>query len=293
MELNQTSVSQQDGILLISCVGVLDEKTSPPIFGSIIKYAKEAPQVALIDFTRVLGIKTAFINGILEVTKFIKASGGAVIVIPGPMSDILEITGVKQMAQVVTTIEEGKSYARTHFPHILDFILSQREKTELAQVTSSQGADLKNYSFFSDVEKKQIDIEKVLKYAILAKASDVHLAANKPITFRIEGVLLKMEQEPVLNGDHMTQVKTAILQKHPELLERLDKIHDADFGFITKEDNISFRVNGAWSLENLTFTFRRIEQNAKTIQDLGLPEAINTFLKAKQGLVLVTGPTGS
>lgn len=46
-------------------------------------------------------------------------------------------------------------------------------------------------------------------------------------------------------------------------------------------------------MENLTFTFRRIEQTPKSIQELELPEAISNFLKAKQGLVLVTGPTGS
>jgi anti-anti-sigma regulatory factor len=75
MESNQTFVSQQDGILIVSCAGVLDETTSPPIFGSIVKYAKEAPQVAIVNFTQVLGIKTAFITGIQEVAKFIKASG--------------------------------------------------------------------------------------------------------------------------------------------------------------------------------------------------------------------------
>lgn len=91
-----------------------------------------------------------------------------------------------------------------------------------------------------------------------------------------------MEKEPLLTAEHLTQVKKAILEKHPEIEERLDKMHDADFGYISKEDHVSFRVNGAWSLENLTFTFRRIEQNAKSIQDLGLPEAISNFLKAKQ-----------
>lgn len=136
MEFTQTNVSQEDGVLIASCVGVLDEKNSPALFGSIIKYAKEAPQVALIDFTRVLGIKTAFINGALEVIKFIKASGGAVLIIPGAMNDILEITGIKQMAQIVASPEEGKAYARSHFPHILDFILSVREKTEIAQTKS-------------------------------------------------------------------------------------------------------------------------------------------------------------
>lgn len=128
MELTQTLVSQQDGILTITCVGILDEKTSPPVFGTIVKYAKEAPQVALIDFTKVTGLKTAFITGILEISKFIHASGGGVIIVPGAMSDILEITGVKQMAQVVATVEEGKAYAREHFPQVIDFIRNQKEK---------------------------------------------------------------------------------------------------------------------------------------------------------------------
>jgi type II secretory ATPase GspE/PulE/Tfp pilus assembly ATPase PilB-like protein len=241
-----------------------------------------------MDFTNVTGIKTAFINGVIEVIKYIKASGGAVVIIPGSMNDILEITGIKQLTQTVTTIDEAKIYARLHFPHIIDYILSQKEKKEVTDMTASQSTDLKDWNFFIDTEKKNIDIEKVLKYAILSKASDTHLAVNKPITYRIEGVLIKIESEPILTSDHLAQIKTAILEKHPEIEERLDKMHDADFGYISKEDAISFRVNGAWSMENLTFTFRRIEQAAKSIQELGLPEAINTFLKAKQGLVLVT-----
>lgn len=106
MELTQNIVSQEDGILTVICIGVLDETTAPAILGSMVKYAKQAPQVALIDFTNVKGIKTAFINGMLEVSKYIKASGGAVVIIPGPMADILEITGVKQMAQVVASLDE-------------------------------------------------------------------------------------------------------------------------------------------------------------------------------------------
>lgn len=293
MEFTQTNVSQEDGVLIASCVGVLDEKNSPALFGSIIKYAKEAPQVALIDFTRVLGIKTAFINGALEVIKFIKASGGAVLIIPGAMNDILEITGIKQMAQIVASPEEGKAYARSHFPHILDFILSVREKTEIAQTKSWQTEDLKNWKFFDDDEKKSINVEKILEYAIASNASDIHLAEHKPITYRIEGLLFKIEQEPLLSSEHLIQIKTSLLKAHPKVQEILDTMHDVDFGYTTKKDKISFRVNGAWSMENLTFAFRRIEQSAKSIEDLGLPDWVRSFIKAKQGLVLVTGPAGS
>jgi anti-anti-sigma regulatory factor len=75
MEINQNSATHEDGLLILLCVGTLDEKTSPPIFGSILKYAKEAPQVAVFDLSRVEGIKTAFISGIIEITKYLHTNG--------------------------------------------------------------------------------------------------------------------------------------------------------------------------------------------------------------------------
>ena len=140
---------------------------------------------------------------------------------------------------------------------------------------------MNSWKFFDDEEKKQLNIESVLRYALEAKVSDVHIAVGKPITVRIEGILIKIDHEPSLSQEHMDQVKNKILQKHPDILEKLEKSHDVDFGYMT-EDGVSFRVNGAWALENLNFTFRRIEQNAKTIQELELPQAVDRFLAAKQ-----------
>ena len=292
MEFTQNMVSLEEGILMVTCVGLLDEHTSPPLFGTIVKYAKESPQVALIDFTRVTGIKTAFITGILEVAKYIHASGWSVIIIPGNMGDVLEITGVKQLAHVVASIDEGKAYAREHFPQVIDFIVTKKEKQTL-EVAVEKKAEIADWKFFTDAEKTIINIEKVLQYAIAIKASDTHLSAHKPITYRVEGTLVKIENEPALTASHMNQIKESVLSKHKDIQEKLDTQHDVDFGYISETDHVSFRVNGALTLENLTFTFRRIEQNAKSIEELGLPEAIHTFLKAKQGLVLITWPTGS
>ncbi len=102
-----------------------------------------------------------------------------------------------------------------------------------------------------------------------------------------------MEKEPFLTEDHLNQIKEAMLGEHPDIIKKLDEIHDVDFGYVSKKDKVSFRVNGFWTLQRLSFTLRRIEQHAKTIEELGLPRAIDAFLSAKQGLVLVTGPTGS
>lgn len=176
MEINQNSISQHDGLLVAVCVGVLDEKTSPPIFGSIVKYAKEAPQVAVFDLSLVEGIKTAFITGMQEVTRYIQTNGGTTIVIPGKMGDILEITGVKQTVHIVGSLDEARAYAHEHFPQVIDFIREQKQKQEISQATRGQDIDPKSWKFFDDEEKKQVSIENILGYAIKTKASDVHLS---------------------------------------------------------------------------------------------------------------------
>lgn len=186
MDITQNSIVHEDGILMLLCVGTLDEKTSPLIFGSILKEAQEAPQVAIFDLSRVEGIKTAFVTGILEITKYLQNNGGATIVVPGKMGDILEITGVKQAVHISESIDEAKAYARERFPQIISFARDKQEKKNISNIVESQNIDPKTWNCFDDAEKKQINIEKILQYAIGTKASDLHLSAGKPITLRIE-----------------------------------------------------------------------------------------------------------
>lgn len=76
---------------------------------------------------------------------------------------------------------------------------------------------------------------------------------------------------------------------------RLEEFHtkrDVDFAYMAN-DGTSFRVNGFFKLGRMGFVMRRIERNAKKMEDLGLPAGLQKILGAKQGLFLVTGPTGS
>ncbi len=187
MEQTQTSIAQDDGILVVSCVGTLDEKTAPPIFGSMLKYAKESSQIAIFDLTKTEGIKTAFITGVIEITKYIQASGGGVLVVPGKMGDILEITGIQALTKVIPTLEEAKSYAKEHFPQIIDFIREQKNKQEISAAQKvSESVNLENWKFFSDEEKKIINLESILDYSMASRASDIHLSVGNSITFRIQ-----------------------------------------------------------------------------------------------------------
>lgn len=185
------------------------------------------------------------------------------------MGDILEITGIQALTKVIPTLEEAKSYAKEHFPQIIDFIREQKNKQEISAAQKvSESVSLENWKFFSDEEKKTIDLESILDYSMISRASDIHLSVENPITFRIQGVLVKMDKEPLLSADHLNQIKETMLGEHPEIIKKLDEIHDVDFGYVSKKDKVSFRVNGFWTLQKLSFTLRRIEQHAKTIEDL-------------------------
>ncbi len=147
--------------------------------------------------------------------------------------------------------------------------------------------------FFTDESKEIPDIEKILGNSITLNASDIHLQAGKCITYRVEGVLIQMTEYPTLTEKHLEIVKEALLAHHPKTKKDLETDHDVDFGYLSEKNNVSFRVNGFWALGKLGFSFRRIEKKAKTCEELGLPRAIDKFIHAKQGLVLITGPTGS
>lgn len=85
------------------------------------------------------------------------------------------------------------------------------------------------------------------------------------------------------------------LQMFNENSKRLDEFHekkDIDFAFICS-DGTSFRVNGFFKLGRMGFVMRRIERLAKKMETLGLPTSLEKIIHSKQGLFLVTGPTGS
>lgn len=57
-----------------------------------------------------------------------------------------------------------------------------------------------------------------------------------------------MTDYPVLNEKHLDIIKETILSRHPKTKNDLETEHDVDFGYISEQNNVSFRVNGFWAL---------------------------------------------
>lgn len=134
-----------------------------------------------------------------------------------------------------------------------------------------------------------MDIKQFLQVVIDAKASDLHLISGIPPTLRIDGDLSPIQNlgisTPDSIGDLLKQVLTS------EQIERLTVNKEIDFS-LPFSDKARFRVNAYTQKGTLAAAFRQIPLVIPQIDSLGLPKILHSFTTLRQGLVLVTGPTG-
>ncbi|MDD2516471.1 MAG: PilT/PilU family type 4a pilus ATPase [Candidatus Gracilibacteria bacterium] len=144
----------------------------------------------------------------------------------------------------------------------------------------------------SEQQKEQVNLESILAYTIKTGSSDIHVAEGDYFGFRLHGHLSKMTTGPKLSREMTLDLVNQLFKGDQKLIDNFFERRDADFAYVSK-DGTPFRVNGFHKLGKIGFVMRRIEREAKNMDDLGLPKGVEKVLPAKQGLFLITGPTGS
>ncbi len=133
------------------------------------------------------------------------------------------------------------------------------------------------------------EIYKLLKETVTSQASDLHLSAGSPIMIRIHGSIKKIDERAItreITKDLLYQV----LNK--EQIASLEKGSDVDFSLSIPEIG-RFRVNVFNQRLGLGAVFRSIPTKIPNMQELGLPQTIKELIDLENGMILVTGPTGS
>lgn len=120
-------------------------------------------------------------------------------------------------------------------------------------------------------------------------ASDLHLAVGRKPTLRIDGVLVGLEQDPILTPEDTQGLVLALLT--PEQKEKFLKFGDLDFSY-SFQDKARFRVNVYFQRGFMAAALRLIPAEIKTVEELHLPPVLKRFTKLSQGFVLVVGPAG-
>lgn len=133
------------------------------------------------------------------------------------------------------------------------------------------------------------NIDELLARAFEEKASDLHLTKGIPPVYRIHGQLEHYGNEPLTSEALQTMVK-AILPEH-KLQEFNDK-GETDFNY-SLPGKCRFRVNAYHQRNEVTIAARLIEAKIPSIESLNMPQVLYQLAEKPQGLILVTGPTGS
>ncbi len=133
-------------------------------------------------------------------------------------------------------------------------------------------------------------IKDMLNLMIEHSASDLHLIAGIPPSFRINGDLGFLHEE-ALTAENLNMLLDEIIED-PATKNRFLEEKELDFGYELKEKG-RFRVNAYFQRNSVALAIRLIPIEIPKIEDLNLPLSLKELTRKPHGLILVTGPTGS
>lgn len=135
-----------------------------------------------------------------------------------------------------------------------------------------------------------MELNELLKICVDKKASDLHISPNLPPMLRLNGDLVPIENMPVFDAE-MTKslMYSAMSQEQQGEFEK-----NLELDFATQVPDVArFRVNAFHQMLGVAGVFRVIPSVAPNLDDLNLPPVFKQLLSLPNGLILVTGPTGS
>jgi twitching motility protein PilT len=137
--------------------------------------------------------------------------------------------------------------------------------------------------------ENEIDIIEYLALTVERGGSDLHLCAGSQPMIRLHGNLVTASDK-VLSTDECRELIYSIFTENQRA--RFEETWELDFALNIKQLG-RFRSNAHYSRGAVEATFRHIPDTIPSLQTLGLPPVISRLCTLEQGLILVTGITGS
>ncbi len=130
-------------------------------------------------------------------------------------------------------------------------------------------------------------IEELIRKGHEAGASDVHIAANLPVKFRIDGQLVNLFDEVVTATECENYARELAGEQYDDIRYIGEWDGSDTIGGLRVRINL-FRANG-----HMSASLRILADHIPVLDSLGLPPAVKEFSSWEKGIVLVTGETGS
>ncbi|MEK5147583.1 type IV pilus twitching motility protein PilT [Psychrobacillus sp. FSL K6-4615] len=135
----------------------------------------------------------------------------------------------------------------------------------------------------------EFSIIQLLEKTLHDKASDLHLTVGITPVFRVNGNLKSYGANILTEKDTIRMLGELLTPKEMEEFELKGEI---DFSYALPE-LCRFRINAYRQQNNVAIAIRMIEYRIPSLEALGMPNVLYALADKPQGLILVTGPTGS
>src|SRR3990167_7720993 len=135
-----------------------------------------------------------------------------------------------------------------------------------------------------------MELSELLTLSVNAKASDLHLSPGLPPMLRIRGDLIPMKDQAILDAEAIKKLVYGSMAEGQ--IKQFETDWEEDYA-VAVSSVANFRVNAFRMNNGIAAVFRVIPDKTPTLDELGLPPIFKDLLELPNGLILVTGPTGS
>ncbi|RPJ57283.1 MAG: type IV pilus twitching motility protein PilT [Dehalococcoidia bacterium] len=135
-----------------------------------------------------------------------------------------------------------------------------------------------------------MNIIDMLNAMIETKASDLHLIKGIPPVMRVYGDLVYLNKEPLIDSSLMAILNDTVRDENRRNLFMNEKEYDFAYELGSEA---RFRFNLYFQMDSIAFSIRHVPMKIPRLEDLNLPKILRELIKKQNGLILVTGPTGS
>ncbi len=142
-------------------------------------------------------------------------------------------------------------------------------------------------------------LEGLLCQCVSLDGSDMHLVAGLPPHVRLHGELTPLADAPAFSPEETRQFAEILLRRmtHTDpagsCLESAIATKGSVDGAVTATGGARFRFNIFRRQSEISIALRRLEDRFRTLAELGLPESLYNLCQIRDGLVVISGPTGA
>ncbi|HHZ02366.1 MAG TPA: type IV pilus twitching motility protein PilT [Tissierellia bacterium] len=137
-----------------------------------------------------------------------------------------------------------------------------------------------------------MDLLDIFKKAIEEKASDIFIIAGRPISYKIMGNIVPINEEILTSDDTLKIINNIFEIANEKDINILEEEGDVDFSFALPGFG-RFRVSAYKQRNSFAAVIRVVFFELPDPKKLGIPDTVMNLYKKTKGLVLITGPAGS